>query len=276
MHMSELFRAGPNLSLADIDTASTPGFDHGKSAGAKELASSAPQLRELQEKLFAESRFGGKRSFLLVVQAMDAAGKGGIVGHVGAQFTPEGIKVFGFKAPTDEEKTHDFLWRIRKQLPPAGFVGIFDRSHYEDVLIHRVRGFSPPDVIEKRYGIIRDFEEELVAGGTAIVKVMLHISLAEQKKRLAQRLADPAKNWKFNPADVDERALWPKYMEAYEIAINRTSTDTAPWYVVPADKKWYARLAVQRLVLEAMTGMNLTWPTVDYDVAAQQERLAAT
>jgi PPK2 family polyphosphate:nucleotide phosphotransferase len=206
---------------------------------------------------------------------MDAAGKGGIVEHVGEQITPEGLKAFGFKAPTAEEKKHDFLWRVRKQLPPAGYVGIFDRSHYEDVLIHRVHGFSPPEVIEKRYGIIQDFEDELVAGGTTIVKVMLHISLDVQKKRLAARLTDPTKNWKYNPADLDERALWPKYMEAYEIAINRTSTETAPWFVVPADKKWYARLAVQRLVLDAMTGMKLAWPKVDYDVAAEEKRLAA-
>jgi PPK2 family polyphosphate:nucleotide phosphotransferase len=276
MLMNDLLRAGPNLVLASVDPAATPGFAGDKSAGQKVLRSKASQLRELQERLFAESRFGGNRSFLLVIQAMDAAGKGGVVEHVGEQITPEGIKVFGFKAPTQDEKSHDFLWRIRKQLPPPGYVGIFDRSHYEDVLIHRVRGFSPPDVIEARYGIIKDFEEELVAGGTTIIKVMLHISLAEQKKRLAARLTDPTKNWKFNPADLDERALWPKYMEAYEIAINRTSTDTAPWFVVPADKKWYARIAVQRLVLGSLTGMKLAWPKVDYDVAAEKKRLAAS
>jgi PPK2 family polyphosphate:nucleotide phosphotransferase len=275
-HVSgELRRAGPDLSLADIDTTSTPGFADDKQAGTKALAVGAATMFDLQERLFAQSRFGGKSAFLLMVQAMDAAGKGGIVQHVGGQITPEGLKVFGFKAPTDEEKKHDFLWRIAKQLPPPGFVGIFDRSHYEDVLIHRVHGFSPPDVIEARYGQIVEFEKGLVDGGTAIVKVMLHVSQAEQKRRLMARLTDPTKNWKYNPGDVTERVLWPKYMEAYEIAINRTSTDTAPWYVIPADKKWYARVAVQKLIINALGEMKLDWPTVDYDPAVEIGRLSA-
>jgi polyphosphate kinase 2 (PPK2 family) len=153
---------------------------------------------------------------------------------------------------------------------------VFDRSHYEDVLIHRVRGFSTPETIEERYGIIADFEKELVANGTTIIKVMLHISPAEQKARLTDRLADPAKHWKFNPGDLDERELWPKYMEAYEIALTRTSTADAPWYVVPADHKWYARLAVQDLLLDALRGLKLEWPKADFDVAAEQKRLAAS
>ena len=275
MDMTNLLRAGPNLVLADVDTTATPGFKNDKVAGVKALANGATTLFDLQERLFAESRFGGTRSLLLVVQAMDAAGKGGIVQHVGGQITPEGLKVFGFKAPTDEEKQHDFLWRIRKQVPPAGYVGIFDRSHYEDVLIARVHGFAPPEEIAARYKAIVDFEQELIAAGTTIIKVMLHVSLAEQKIRLAARLDDPTKNWKYNPNDINERDFWPKYMEAYEIAINRTSTESSPWYVVPADKKWYARVAVQKLTIDALTGMKLGWPKVDYNVAAEKKRLAA-
>jgi len=264
------------MNLATIDPSSTPDFVGGKRAGAAELLANAAEFGELQEKLFAESRFGGTRSVLLVLQAMDTAGKGGIVDHVLGAANPQGIHAYSFKAPTDEEKSHDFLWRIRKQLPPAGYIGVFDRSHYEDVLIHRVRGFSTPEVIEQRYGLIRSFEESLVASGTTMVKVMLHISPEEQKRRLTDRLTDPNKNWKYNPGDVDERLLWPAYMEAYELAINETSTDAAPWHVVPADHKWYARLTVQRLLLEALRSLDLQWPAADYDVEAEKKRLAAS
>jgi PPK2 family polyphosphate:nucleotide phosphotransferase len=264
------------MNLAAIDPSSTPGFTGGKKAGAAALAEGAAEFAELQEKLFAEGRFGGTRSVLLVLQAMDTAGKGGIVDHVLGLANPQGIQAYSFKAPTDEEKAHDFLWRIRKQLPETGHIGVFDRSHYEDVLIHRVRGFSTPEVIEERYGLIRAFEEEVIASGTTIVKVMLHISPEEQKARLTDRLTDPTKHWKYNPGDVDERQLWPAYMEAYEIAIRETSTDAAPWHVVPADHKWYARFAVQRLLLDALRSLSLQWPAADYDVEAEKKRLAAS
>jgi len=274
--MSEALRVGEGFRLADIDPGSTPGFDGGKKAGEKALLAGADEFADLQEKLFAQSLFGGEKSILLVLQAMDTAGKGGIVGHVVGQANPQGVRAFGFKAPTDEEKRHDFLWRVRKQLPPPGYVGVFDRSHYEDVLIHRVRGFSTPEVIEQRYGLINDFEADVAAGGTTIVKVMLHIGPDEQKKRLSDRLERPEKNWKYNPGDVDERELWPQYQEAYQIALERTSTTDAPWFVVPANHKWYARLAVQRLMLDALRGMALEWPRADYDVEAEKKRLAAT
>ena len=274
--MSEALRVGEGFRLADIDPGSTPGFDGGKKAGEKALLAGADEFADLQEKLFAQSLFGGQKSILLVLQAMDTAGKGGIVGHVVGQANPQGVRAFGFKAPTDEEKRHDFLWRVRKQLPPPGYVGVFDRSHYEDVLIHRVRGFSTPEVIEQRYGLINDFEADVAAGGTTIVKVMLHIGPDEQKKRLSDRLERPEKNWKYNPGDVDERELWPQYQEAYQIALERTSTTDAPWFVVPANHKWYARLAVQRLMLDALRGMALEWPRADYDVEAEKKRLAAT
>jgi PPK2 family polyphosphate:nucleotide phosphotransferase len=273
---SSSLRVAPGFSLADVDPAASPGFLGRKRDGAVALADGSAELAELQEKLFAESRFGGTRSVLLVLQAMDTAGKGGIVDHVLGEANPQGIQAFSFKAPTEEERAHDFLWRIRPRLPEPGYIGVFDRSHYEDVLIHRVRGFSTPEAIEERYGIIRSFEEEVVASGTTIVKVMLHISPEEQKARLQARLDDPDKNWKFNPGDIDERQLWPAYMEAYQIALERTSTEAAPWFVVPADHKWYARLAVQHLLLEALRSLHLDWPAADYDVEEQKRRLAAS
>jgi PPK2 family polyphosphate:nucleotide phosphotransferase len=207
---------------------------------------------------------------------MDTAGKGGIIRHVVGGIDPQGVHIHAFKAPTDEEKSHDFLWRIRRQLPPAGIIGVFDRSHYEDVLIHRVRGFSTPEVIEERYGLIAEFERELVASGTTLIKVMLNISSDEQKARLQERLDRPDKHWKFNPGDIDERMRWPAYQEAYQIAIDRTATPEAPWYVVPADRKWYARWAVQTLLLDALRGLDPQWPAADFDVEEQKRRLAAT
>jgi len=269
-----LLRAGAGLDLSAVDPASTPGFDGGKREGQKSLAAGAVQLAELQEKLYANGLSGDRRRVLLVLQAMDTAGKGGVVGHVVGAVNPYGVHIAQFKAPTEEEKAHDFLWRIRKQLPTAGMLGVFDRSHYEDVIVHRVRQFSTPEVIEARYGTIVDFENELIAGGTTVVKVMLHISNAEQKARLEARLDDPTKHWKFNPADLDDRELWPQFMEAYQIAIQRTSTDAAPWYVIPADHKWYGRLAVQQLLLDALSDLRQDWPAADYDVAAQKARLA--
>lgn len=275
--MKELLRVAADLDLAGVDTSATPGFVGGKEAGEIALADGAGELADLQEQLFAASRTGGDtRSVLLVLQAMDTAGKGGIVKHVIGSVDPQGVAFASFKAPTDEEKAHDFLWRIRPRVPGPGMIGVFDRSHYEDVLIHRVRGFSTPEAIEERYPQIVDFERELVAAGTTIVKVMLHISKQEQKNRLAERLERPDKYWKYNPGDVDERQRWDAYMEAYEVAIARTDSDEAPWYVVPADRKWYARLAVQQLLLDALRGLDLQWPPADFDVQAEQKRLAAT
>jgi len=270
--MTDHTLAGDGFQLLKVDPASTPGFQGDKAAGHASLKASSGELAELQEKLFAASKFGSTKSVLLVLQAMDTAGKGGIVDHVLGETNPQGVKAFAFKAPTDEEKQHDFLWRIKAQLPPAGYIGVFDRSHYEDVLIHRVRGFSAPEVIEERYGLINDFERSLTASGTTIIKVMLHISKAEQKLRLQARLDDPTKQWKYNPGDLDERALWDEYQDAYQVAIERTSE--VPWHVVPANKKWYARLAVQRLLIGALRDLKLEWPAADYDVAAEKKRLA--
>jgi len=271
---SDLLCARAGFDLASIDPNGTPGFSGGKSDGRAALEAESDRLSELQEQLWAESRSRGTKSVLLVLQAMDTAGKGGIVRNVVGAMDPLGVKVTAFKAPTPAERRHDFLWRIRRQLPEPGIVGIFDRSHYEDVLIHRVRGLSSPEVIEERYGLIREFEEKVTASGTTIVKVMLHISADEQKARLAERLDRPDKHWKFSLGDLDERALWPAYQEAYQLAIERTSTPDAPWFVVPGDRKWYARLAVQQLLIDAFHRLDLQWPAADFDVAEAKTRLA--
>lgn len=272
----DVLRVTRGFRLAEIDTSSTPGFEGDRDDGEQELDRNHDELGELQERLFAESRFGGARKVLLVLQAMDTAGKGGIVRHVIGGVDPQGVMIHAFKAPTQEEKQHDFLWRVRRQLPPPGIIGVFDRSHYEDVLIHRVQGLSTPEVIEERYGLITDFENELVADGTTLIKVMLHISASEQKERLQERLDRPDKNWKYNPGDLAQRARWDDYQEAYQIALARTTTDFAPWFVVPADHKWYARVAVQRLLLTALRRLDPQWPAADYDVEAEKRRLAAS
>jgi PPK2 family polyphosphate:nucleotide phosphotransferase len=269
-----LLRIGERFALREVDTSSTPGFEGGKRDGERMLARHADELAGLQERLFAESRAGGIRSVLLVLQAMDTGGKGGIIRHVVGAIDPQGTRVHGFGKPTPEELEHDFLWRVRRELPPAGVVGVFDRSHYEDVLIGRVRALAPPAELERRYGAIVDFENELVAAGTTILKVMLHLGRDEQKERLAERLDRADKHWKYNPGDLAERALWPAYQAAYQVALERTSTAEAPWYVVPADRKWYARIAVQRLLLDALRRLDPRWPSADFDVAAERKRLA--
>jgi PPK2 family polyphosphate:nucleotide phosphotransferase len=272
----QLLRAGAGFDLAAVDPAATPGFTGGKDAGIRALRAHDKKLAGLQELLFANGVSGDRRRVLLVLQAMDTAGKGGIVRHVIGSVDPQGVHLASFKAPTDAEKRHDFLWRIRQQVPPPGKIGVFDRSHYEDVLIVRVRELAPPEVIEERYGQIVDFERELVADGITVIKVMLHVSYEEQGRRLEARLDRPEKHWKFHPSDVDERELWPLYQVAYQLAITRTSTDSAPWYVIPADHKWYARLAVQHLLIDALASLDQHWPLADFDVEAERARLRAT
>ncbi|MCC6270378.1 MAG: polyphosphate kinase 2 family protein [Microbacteriaceae bacterium] len=269
-------RVGKDLVLAHIDPPATPGFEGGKREGRRILVGSVSELAGLQERLYAESRSGGRRRVLLILQAMDTAGKGGVIRNVIGGIDPQGTKIFGFKKPTPEDLSHDFLWRIRRQLPGPGIIGVFDRSHYEDVLIGRVRGLAPAAEIEARYEQIVAFEDELIDGGMTIIKVMLHICPGEQRERLAKRLDRADKHWKYNPADVDERELWPEYQEAYQIALERTSTDAAPWFVVPADHKWYARIAVQRLLLDALRRLNPQWPAATFDVEAEKLRLAAS
>ncbi|GAA1775603.1 PPK2 family polyphosphate kinase [Leucobacter iarius] len=271
--VSALLRVGPDFDLRRVDPSSTPGTAADKRAGATELAASAQELRGLQEKLFAQSRLGAEDRLLVVLQAMDAAGKGGIVNHVFAQLEPYGLALTAFKSPTPEERTHDFLWRVEPRVPGPGVIGLFDRSHYEDVLIQRVRAFAPPEEIERRYGAIVDFERRIADAGVRVVKIMLHISPEEQAARLLSRLDDPEKYWKYNPGDVDERLLWPDYMDAFGIAIERTNVEHAPWYVVPANAKWYARAAVQRIVISELHRMAPEWPQPDFDVAVERARI---
>ena len=211
---------------------------------------------------------------LLVLQGMDTAGKGGIVKHVVGAGNPQGIRYASFGKPTEEELAHDYLWRIRNALPPAGHIGVFDRSHYEDVLVVRVHDLVPPEVWGARYDEINAFEKELVDDGTTIVKVR-DVRLARRAEEAARQAAatGPDKYWKYNPADIDERKLWPKYQEAYQAVLDRTSTDYAPWHVIPCDRKWYSRLAVTELLIEALEGLDLSWPPADFDVKAEKKRL---
>jgi PPK2 family polyphosphate:nucleotide phosphotransferase len=270
-HPSEALKVGKGFRLKDTDPDSTPGYPGDKNDGEVLLDDLDDNLTLLQEQLFAESRFGGTKRVLLILQAMDTAGKGGIVTHVMGAMNPQGVQMKSFKAPTPEEKSYDFLWRIEKEVPAAGMVGVFDRSHYEDVLIHRVHRWADPKELERRYNAINEFEARQTAAGTKIIKVMLHISRDEQKQRLLARLDDPAKLWKYSSNDLKERAFWGDYMDAYQKAFEKTGTEAAPWHVVPANKKWYARIAVPQLLLEAMEGLKLKWPVPDLDVALERE-----
>ncbi|MDI6911155.1 polyphosphate kinase 2 family protein [Nocardioides sp.] len=267
-----LIPPGP-VDLAALRTDRTAGVEGGKEAGKQALADLGPELSDLQERLFAEGRKGSPRRLLLVLQGMDTSGKGGILRHTVGLVDPQGVRITSFKAPTEEERAHDFLWRIRKALPGPGLIGVFDRSHYEDVLVPRVHGLVDQAEIERRYEAINDFERGLVAEGTTVLKCLLHISPGEQRKRLLARLDQPSKHWKYNPHDVDERARWADYRRAYEAAIEHTGTEVAPWHLVPSDAKWYRNLAIGQLLLETLRGLDLRWPTADFDVAAERARL---
>lgn len=264
--------AGP-VDLTALDPTAAPGFPDDKDDGKEALADLGDELAELQEQLFAERGAEHPRSLLLVLQGMDTSGKGGVLKHTVGLVDPQGVRITAFKAPTDEEKKHDFLWRIKKALPGPGKIGAFDRSHYEDVLIARVHELAEPDEIERRYGAINDFEAGLVEGGTKIVKCFLHISAETQKERLLARLDNPEKHWKYNPGDVDERARWADYREAYQIALERTNTEVAPWHVIPSDRKWLRNLAIGALLRDTLRGMGLRWPAADFDVEEERRRL---
>ncbi|GMA39721.1 PPK2 family polyphosphate kinase [Mobilicoccus caccae] len=272
--VAEALRVGEGFRLADVDTSATPAFEGGKAEAEVAMAVCAAEVAELQERLYAASRGGDTRSVLLVIQGMDTSGKGGIMRHVVGLLDPQGVSITAFKKPTAQERRHPFLWRIRQALPEPGMIGVFDRSHYEDVLVARVDGLVPASTWRRRYSQIRTFEKSLTDSGTTIVKVMLHIGSQEQKERLGERLDRPDKYWKYNPGDVDVRLNWDAYQEAYAEALLKTSTDTALWYVVPADRKWYARLAVQQLLLGALREVDPQWPPADFDVEVEKARLA--
>lgn len=273
---TQALRVGPGFDLAALDRHGTPGWSGDKKSAVAALAAQGERLSDLQERLFAHGRTGGDRAVLLVLQGMDTAGKGGIVRHVLGMVDPQGVALRSFGVPTAAERRHHYLWRIRNALPRPGYIGVFDRSHYEDVLVVKVEGLAPADEVEGRYDEITAFEAEVAASGTRMVKVALMVSLDEQKARLRERLERPDKHWKYNPADIDARERWPLYQEAYQTALERTSSDVAPWYVVPADRKWYARLAVGALLLDALEGLDLGWPPADFDVATELRRLEAS
>ena len=278
--LSELLRlpAGP-VDLSTLATDATVGFPAGGKADAADVdAVLHPQLEDLQERLFAAGRATPETAprVLLVLQGMDTSGKGGVVRHAIGMVDPQGLDITSFKAPTKTELAHPFLWRIERALPGPGMIGIFDRSHYEDVLVVRVHELVPDDVWGARYDEINAWEEALVASGTTIVKCFLHVSFDKQKERLAERLSDPTKHWKYNPGDVDERLLWPAYTEAYEAVLERCSTQHAPWFVVPADRKWYRNWAVAQLLAEHLRALRLSWPVADFDVETEQQRVAAS
>ena len=263
------------VDLAAIDTGATPKAPGDKETTKDAAAQMGEQLSALQERLFARGRVNADsaRRVLVILQGMDTAGKGGVVRHTFGLLDPQGVQLAAFKAPTKEELSHDFLWRIRRELPDAGMIGVFDRSHYEDVLVARVDELVEPEVWRRRYDRINRFEAELAASGTVIVKFFLHISPKVKQERLEARLDDPEKHWKFDPSDIAARAKWGDYQQAYTDVLERCNPDIAPWYVIPADHKWYRNWAVAQILLETLRSMNITWPAVDFDVDEQRHKL---
>jgi PPK2 family polyphosphate:nucleotide phosphotransferase len=241
------------------------------------MARIAPLVAEMQQRLYAEGIVGSsRRRLLLVLQGMDTSGKDGTTKHVDSMMNPQGLRITSFKAPTPTERRHDFLWRIGRAVPAPGYVGIFNRSQYEDVLVVRVHSLVPESEWSTRYERINAFERGLQDDGVHIVKVFLHISRKEQASRLLARLDDPTKHWKYNPADVDERAFWDQYMTAYADVLERCNPGGTPWFLVPADRKWYRNWAVGRLVLEALQDMAPQYPPTDFDVTAERQRVLAS
>jgi PPK2 family polyphosphate:nucleotide phosphotransferase len=272
----QALRAPQDLDLTAVDPRGRPVGPRDKKAAADAMTELGERLGAQQEALYAEAAGGGHRSVLLVLQGMDTSGKGGVIEHAAGLVNPQGLHIASFKKPTSEELAHDFLWRIRRQVPAAGMIGVFDRSHYEDVLVVRVNGLVPEQEWRARYGAIRDFEAELAAAGVAIVKCMLHISPEEQQARLLARLDDPAKRWKYNPGDVDVRGRWADYRAAYTAALQETDADSAPWYIVPADRKWYRNWAVSALLAETLEELAPQYPPPSYDVAVERRRVEAS
>jgi PPK2 family polyphosphate:nucleotide phosphotransferase len=250
-------------------TDDTPGAPGDKAETVEEFEARMPELQELHERLMAE----GDRRLLLVLQGMDGSGKGGAIKHVVGRLNVNAVEVTSFKKPTEEELAHNFLWRIRKAVPPAGRLGVFDRSHYEDVLVVRVHDLAP---WEGRYDEINAFEKKLAKDGVTILKAYLKISPQEQAERMLARLDDPTKRWKFNPRDLDERELWTAYDEAFAAVLDRCHTEVAPWHVIPADRKWYRNWALQSLLLETLREMDPQYPPrADLDDESLRARLAS-
>lgn len=281
----ELLRVGSDLDLSTLRRDATPGWDAGRKVAEATTASRGEFLSDLQERLFASAKGGATDSVLLVLQGLDTAGKGGIVRHVVGLVDPQGIALAAFKAPTQEERAHDFLWRIRPRLPHAGYIGVFDRSHYEDLLVPTAQSLThdtdengmswevSEEELNRRYHDIYEMEVEASRQGMRIVKICLMVSYEEQGLRLRERLDRPEKHWKFSDSDLDTRDNWNHFQHAYEEVLRRTSTRVAPWYLVPADRKWYARLAVTEILTRTIAEINPRWPEATFDVDAARARL---
>lgn len=254
---------GSKVNLSDWDPDEHKAFDGSKDQAASELADLAKRMEALQEILYAQHQ----HKILIVLQAMDTAGKDGTVSHVFEGTNPQGVRVVSFKAPTSTELDHDYLWRVHPQVPGKGELVIFNRSHYEDVIVVRVHNLVPKEVWRRRYEQINDFERMLVEEGATILKFYLNIDKDEQKKRLQARLDDPTKHWKFNVGDLAERKLWPDYMQAYEAALSKTSTEWAPWYIVPANHKWYRNLVIARTIVDTLEGLKMKYPDPNFDAS---------
>lgn len=261
------------VQVGDLDGGSTPGFEGGKVEAERFIDLSSAEIARYQRLLYANGVRGSHRRLLIVLQGMDASGKGGIVRHVFRQGDPMGIHYHGFGAPSAEEREHDFLWRVRRELPRDGWIAVFDRSHYEDVVMPRVYGTHPEAVWRARYEAINDFERELAAGGCGIIKIFLVVSREEQRRHFLGRLDDPTKFWKFDMSDLDARERWDDYMAAWQEVFERTSTPHAPWYLVPADNRWYSRAVVSELLRTSLKNMNMTWPPLAVDPAEARRRL---
>lgn len=257
-------KPGTKVDLGKINPKDKSGFDGNKQDAEQELLKLSEKLQLLQELLYAEHQ----HAVLIVLQAMDTGGKDGTIRHVFESVDPLGVRVVGYKAPTPLEASHDYLWRIHTQAPQKGETVIFNRSHYEDVLVVRVHNLVPREVWSKRYDEICNFEKELADSGTTILKFFLYISKDEQRKRLQARLDDPTKHWKFNEDDLKERALWDDYMKAYEAALSKTSTEWAPWYIVPANVKWYRSLVIATTIKNALEKLNMKWPQPNLDISS--------
>ncbi|MGW5866639.1 PPK2 family polyphosphate kinase [Streptomyces sp. NPDC055239] len=273
--LSELLRIreGERVDLASYAADATPAGPADKAAGVLATAQMGERLADLQERLYAASTAGDRRRVLLVLQGMDTSGKGGTVKHVIGSFNPSGCRIKAFKAPTPEERSHPFLWRVMRALPLPGEIGIFDRSHYEDVLIARVRELAPRRQLGRRYGQINRFEQSLADDGVTVIKCFLHISYERQGRRLLERLDNPDKHWKFSADDIESRGLWPAYQEAYEMALERCSTAHAPWHLIPADRKWYRNWAISGLLLEHLSALDPQYPKADFDVDLARKQL---
>jgi len=263
MSFRDTYRAPKGkVNLSDISPVPLKGICSREEAEAL-LAKNTQRIKELQYNLYAE----GKHSILVVLQGMDTSGKDGTIRNVLGPINPQGCEITSFKKPSDEEMAHDYLWRIHKAVPARGMIGVFNRSHYEDVLIVRVRNLVPKSVWSKRYDHINQFERTLTDEGTVLVKCFLHIDKDEQKERLESRLEDPTKHWKFNVGDLDERKLWKDYVNAYEVALEKCDTQVAPWYVIPANKKWFRNLVVSSLILETLEELNPKTPAPEDDLS---------